>query len=71
MNCVMLRHPAQRTAWGGVGCRIYSVEVGLKEGGFVGPELCELSPGLSGKFYFGFVYFGRGSIEDAIVGDSQ
>ena len=47
------------------------MEVGLKEGGFVGPELCELSPGLSGKFYFGFVYFGRGSIEDTIVGDSQ
>ena len=45
------------------------VEVGKKERRFVGPELCNKSPGLSKEFFLSLAYFRRKSVKDAAVWD--
>ena len=67
VSCVVLRHTAQLTGSGRIGSRINVVEVGCNDRGFVGPELCQYSSGLSGKVFFGFVDVGRRSVDEAIV----
>ena len=53
MGGVVVPHPAQGTRGVRMSDWFYMVEVGEKEGGFIGPELGKSSPGLSGEF-FGF-----------------
>ena len=48
VNCVVLRHLAQRAVRGRIIGRVNSVKVGEKERRFVSPELCKSSLGLSG-----------------------
>ena len=67
MGGVVVPHPAQGTRGGRMCDWVNMVEVGKKEGGFIGPELGKKSPGLSGEFVFGFVNVWWWSVEDAIV----
>ena len=67
----MLRHPAQGAGRGRIKGRVYMMKVGFKDRGLVGPELCQLSPGLSRKVFFRFVNVGWRSVDEAIVGYCQ